>query len=230
MDKVNHLIPLFLILFGIGCSPISNMVRDATPIELKTLKEHKVNQIQFDFESECKIRIKSQSINRSGACSIFLTQDNHMKFTLNSPFGGAVMISYMDEDIIQLLNRQEKTFYQAENNKKNRRSAFVGVLDLKVEELRELLWGRKIKSRQNQLDFKFENQRPISVRKITNNQNLLVKYLGWQEVSGISIPRRILMEDRSQNLSIMIFLTSVELGFVGEKGKQSLLKNCDLQL
>ena len=233
MDRVNFLkFLLFAIslMIGTACVPVRHMVRDATPVELKALNGYVADQIPIDYGSECKIRIKSQAINQSGRCSILLTHDNHMKFTLNNPFGAAVMISYMDRQIIQLLNRQDKTFFQAENNEKNRRTAFANLLDLTVDEFREIIWGRKITSHQNSLEFEYSDQQPAIIRKTTHNQKLLIRYLKWQELYGLTLPRIITMEDATHHISIRIALTHIRLGLTGEKGRQNILKGCELHL
>ena len=230
MSKAKCVLIFFVVLYGFGCSTTDQIIKNATVEEVGVLKGHVVEAIRFDLSAKCKIGIKSKTIRRSGRCGILLTSDNRMKFTIDSPFGGAVVISYMDKNFIQLLDRQKKTFSHIENNEKNRRNIFIGLLNLKVEEFREILWGRDIKTLHTGLEFRFENRRPVLIRKFSGSQQLSITYLKWQEVWGIAMPRTILMEDRSQNASITIALTHIVLGVVGEKEKLSLLKGCDLPL
>ena len=227
MNRVNRVLVAAVVLLGFGCSAADRITKRATSMELAGLKGHAVGSIRFDFRSKCKIGIKSRTVNRSGRCTILLTSDDRLRFVVEGPFGSAVLIGYMDSEVIQLLDRKEKSFSHVENNERNRSGAFAGLFDLKVEELKQVLWGRDIERRGDGLEFRFENRRPVSVRKYTDGQQLLITYPQWQEVLGIDMPRIVLMEDRQQDISVKIVLTQIVLGTVDESEKLSLLQGCD---
>ena len=226
MEKTSPVALLFALVCGVGCATTGKIAKIATPQELAHLKEHAVDRIRFDFASNCKIRVSSKNINHSGRCSILLTSDSRMRFTLNTPFGGAVMISYMDREVIQVLNRQEQTFFHGANNEQNRRRAFTGLPDLNVQEYREVFWGRSIKRDRSALEFHLVAGRPTAIRKSGSNQKLSIRYLKWQKVLGIDMPRTILLENQSGNATVKIALTGIRLGTIAERNTGSLFQEC----
>jgi len=138
--------------------------------------------------------------------------------------GGVMIISYMDAKKIQYLNRTEKVFYQTENNPKNRKTMFMKVADLNVADFKEILWGRKITSLDNNIEFIRTDQ---SV-KAGNGKGIEVIYHKWQTVQQIQLPKLITIRNQINGSYIKIVVTKSFIGEISNDKELSLLEKCTI--
>ena len=177
----------------------------------RNLQGYQTDQIKIDYIATCKARIKTASNAYSGSCKIIVTHLQQLQLTVFHPLGGMIMKIYADDNIIQLLNRSEKRFYQIENNRKNRRKIPL-LTSLRIIELQSVLWGRKTDLVKNNLIFLIKNQRPYQVIKKKQNHNLVIHYKRWLQSLNSWFPKTIEMEDLLQNISIKLVITEFSPG------------------
>ncbi|PCI29028.1 MAG: hypothetical protein COB67_05010 [SAR324 cluster bacterium] len=205
----------FLVLF-VGCqarpAPTLDLQR-----EIKQLKAYQVQAINLDYIARCKIQIKSSTVNQSGSCSIIITAQNQMRFTAYHPLGGELLINYMDPIKIQIMDRDQKIFYDLRNNRENRKR-IPEMMDLEVSEFLEILWGREISNISNELQFVYEGLQPKEVTKKTMGSHLKVRYKKWKLYQGVLFPKIILLEDLKQKTSIKLVITEFTPGKAEEVG------------
>ena len=212
---------LFLILQG--C--MTTIVDKTKEIQnLEYLNQPTVENIDLDYEIECKAKIVNGKLNHSGKCGIIITKHNQLKFSLYHPMGGAIIISFMDEKKIQYLNREEKIFYQMENTSEHRKDIFLKVVDLNIADFKEIFWGRKIKSLNNNIEFVKNNQSVKAFKK--GKLSVEIIYHKWQSVYGIQLPKLITIKSVSDGAYIKIAVTKSIIGEIKRDKEMSLLKNC----
>lgn len=213
---------VMLFLFS-GCmTTMVNKVKNASKIAY--LQHMTVENIDLDYEIKCKVKIVSENLNQSGKCSMIVTKKNQLKFSLYHPMGGAVVISYMDANKIQYLNRSEKVFYQTENSPKNRKKVFMKVMDLNVADFKEILWGRKITSLDNNIEFIRTDQ---SVKAV-NGDGIEVIYHKWQTVEEIQLPKLLTIRNKFNGSYIKIAVTKSFIGEIRDDKELSLLEKCTI--
>ena len=183
-----------------------------------------VNNINLDYETSCKVKIKSESLNQTGKCSLILTDLGQMKFSIYHPLGGAVMVSYMDEKRIQYLNRNEKVFYQVENNPENRSKMFLNVTDLSIDDLKEIMWGRKIRELKNDIEF-IEQKQAV---KWVSDQKIEIIYHKWHIVQGVNLPKLLTIKNTANGAYIKLAISRTNLGEVKNNKEMKLLENCEI--
>ncbi|MBT4286417.1 MAG: hypothetical protein HOD92_03705 [Deltaproteobacteria bacterium] len=217
------IISVAIIFLFSGCmTTIVKKVEDASKLEY--LKQMTVENIDLDYEIECKVKIVSETLNRSSKCGIIINKNNQLKFSIYHPMGGVMIISYMDAKKIQYLNRTEKVFYQTENNPKNRKTMFMKVADLNVADFKEILWGRKITSLDNNIEFIRTDQ---SV-KAGNGKGIEVIYHKWQTVQQIQLPKLITIRNQINGSYIKIVVTKSFIGEISNDKELSLLEKCTI--
>ena len=222
--KPNIWIIYFAFLFFLYGCITTNVDKTGKIQNLEYLNQPVVEDIDLDYEIECKAKIVNGKLNQSGKCGIIITKNNQLKFSLYHPMGGVIIISFMDEKKIQYLNREEKIFYQMENTPKNRKKVFLKVVDLDIADFKEIFWGRKIKSLKNNIEFIKTDQ---SVKAIKKGNNIVeIIYHKWQSVYGIQLPRLITIKSKSDGAYIKIAVTKSIIGEIKNNKEMSLLEHC----
>ncbi len=201
----------FVILLGTlllisGCqSNQSKPVADSSQLQL--INSYQLDRIDLDYLARCKIQIKSSIINQSSSCNIAITTSGEMKLTLHHPLAGEILVSYMNAQQIQILNRDDKIFFDLGNTEKSR-SRFPEIPNFTVPELFQVMWGRRLKQLESQLVFSFDDQaRPMNVAKKDGKNDILVHYKKWRQFNNISIPLLLTVYDKMNKTRINIAIT-----------------------
>jgi len=179
---------------------------------LKGYNGYRVDHVDMDYIASCKIRIKTPEETVSGSCKITVSNVQQLRMEIFSPLGGMVMAVYMDEDLIQLLLRSQKTFYQMKNNDKNRRKRLKFV-DLSVSELQEVLWGRKIDSNKTNLNFQLKDKKPFKIQDAGKSRGIDIYYKNWLDYRGVSFPKTIDIRDSNRKIFLKLVVTNLRLGY-----------------
>ncbi|MCP4295360.1 MAG: hypothetical protein GY786_07120 [Proteobacteria bacterium] len=211
------LLSAFLLISG--CQ--SNQSKPAVDSsQLQLINAYQLDRIDLDYLARCKIQIKSDLINQSSSCNIAITTSGEMKLTLHHPLAGEILVSYMNTQQIQILNRDDKVFFDLTNTEKSR-SRFPEIPNFTVPELFQVMWGRELNQLDSQLVFSFDDQaRPMSVAKKDGKNDLLVHYKKWKQFNNISIPRLLTVNDKRNKTRIKIAIIeftpgrAVDLKFV----------------
>lgn len=178
-------------------------------------KDYLLDHVALDYIANCKVRIKTPVETLSGSCSIIVTHQRRLRLTVYSPLGGVLMAIYMDESLIQVLERSEKKFYQMKNTEANR-SRILKVMNLTVAEFQEILWGRKIRTGKSQLEFEFNNQQPFRVKKRIKGGELIVVYQKWFKYMDVWFPKLLEIEDSFRHTSIKLAITKFTPGYAND--------------
>lgn len=199
---------LFLVfaLFLFGCETTKVSSPDQEVI-ISKLKSYEVDKIELDYIGLCKIRVKSPTVDQSGSCGIVVTQDQQLRFTAFHPFGGELLVHYMNKDKIEVLNHDEELFVQLDNTPENRQKIQLPIHP-EIVDLLEVLWGRKIISLNNDLKFSYKNDQPSLLEK--NGLNIKIKR--WIEYKGVLFPRLIVIKDAKRKTSIKLAITEFTPG------------------
>ncbi|MCP4750260.1 MAG: DUF3261 domain-containing protein [Proteobacteria bacterium] len=175
-------------------------------------KDYRIENLELDYIARCRVRIKTPTESQSGSCRIVVTHAHQLQLTIFHPMGGTLVLVYMDDKTIQILNRSEKTYYRMENNKENRRRV-PEVMNLRISELQTILWGREIKANRDQLTFHFKNRQPWQIRKTEGERQLIVSYEKWLQYEGAWFPKIFQVEDLQWKTSVKMAITEFSPGF-----------------
>ncbi len=221
MDKSFRLLLPFLIFFALQACQSAQFELGKTGMPGKIpsdyfakMRDFQIDNIELDYIADCKARIKTAKESHSGSCRIVLTHDQQLRLTVNHPLGGMIMSFYVNKEIIQVLNRSEKTFYEMANNEINRRRV-PAMMNLSLGSLQEVLWGRKIFANDSSLFFHFRNKKPHRVIKTGEHRQLTVLYKSWLQYERAWFPKLLLLEDQQQKTSIKLAITRFTPGFAG---------------
>jgi len=175
------------------------------------LRFYQVAQLNLDYMAKCRIRIKAPTLDQNGSCQIVITYDNHFRITVFSPVGGTLLTVYQDNDLIQVLNYHDKTVLQLKNSAKNRDKAFE-IVNLNVAEFRSIFWGREIDGENTQLDFFYESDQPVQIRKSMRQSEQLVTIKKWLSYQGAWFPKIIEFRDPMREVYLKVVVTSFSPG------------------
>ena len=217
MAKIAKITLLIILTALVGCQtqfirPQRVLIEQEINQYFKGLIGYEVDQVQMDYAAVCKIRIKTSEETVSGSCNITVSHDRQFRMMLYSPLGGLEMAVYMDDELIQLLLKSEKVFYQFVNNERNRRKRLQFV-DLDVAELQEVLWGRKINSNDTRLKFQYNDKKPVQINTAGKSQEVTIQYASWLNYRGVQFPRIININDSQRHISIKLVITELNFGF-----------------
>jgi|APSaa5957512622_1039677.scaffolds.fasta_scaffold47516_2 hypothetical protein len=217
MPKIVNLTFLIVWLAVASCQtqsirPQTALTGQAIDNYLKGLVGYELDRVQMDYMAGCKIRIITSEESISGSCKLTISRSKQFRMMLFSPLGGLEMAIYMDNDLIQLLLKSEKVFYQFPNNRKNREKRLQFV-DLNVAEMQEVFWGRRIVDNKTQLEFQSADNKPSGIRAIAGNHHIEIKYKNWLDYRGAPFPKTITIEDAGRGLSIKLVITDLVLGY-----------------
>ncbi|MBU3914772.1 DUF4292 domain-containing protein [bacterium] len=178
------------------------------------MKDYQVSEFEFDYTANCKARIKSKKADTySGSCKIVVTHEKKFQLTVYYPVGGTLLAIYADEKIIQVLNRHERTFYQVENNKKNRKKIPM-MTSFTIGELQSILWGRQLIRKGNDLQFLLKEKKPYEVHKKEGAYNTSILYKQWLKYEDFWFPKVMEIEDIKRGISIKLVITEFSPGFI----------------
>jgi len=180
---------------------------------VRRLVDYKTKRVEIDYIANCKARIKTESRSRSGSCEIVATHLGQFRLLIHHPLAGTVFVLYADEEVIQLLDRVEREFWEVENNRSNRRK-IPALMGLSIAELRAVLWGREIDAVTNSLRFQYKNGRPYRVESLKEGGGLRVVYKKWLNYKGLFFPKTIRIENSEIGLSVMLIITEFNPGMV----------------
>ena len=179
------------------------------PIPAQTLPsslgEYTIQSIDLDFFGRCKILFKRGKKKQSGSCSIYLTRQKQMGLSVYDPFGGTVLDVFMNKEVIQVVNRFEKTFHELKNTVQNRTQ--VLGMDLKISDFQSILWGRNFKSNRKNLNFRFKNGKPYIVTKESKSQKIKVKFKKWHQHLNLWFPKVLKISETRKKSAIILGIT-----------------------
>lgn len=201
-------------LLSTGCQTTPSPA-PADLTQLSLFESYRVDRIELDYIARCKIQIKNEVINQSSSCDIAISALGEMKLTLHHLLAGEILVIFMDDQKIQIMNRDEKIFYDLRNTEKNR-SRFPEIPNFTVPELFEIMWGRRIKTLETQLVYNYDTQgRPLEVFKKDQKNDLLVSYKRWKKSKGINIPGLLVVNDKRNKTRIKLVITEFTPGRAG---------------
>ncbi len=199
-----------LVLLLIGCRTfqpdLSKPTDGSVKRALATLSSYKVKRLALDYAAKCRIRIKTPTVDENGSCHITITRNNQFRLTILSPLGGTLLMVYQDEERIQVINYHDKTALQLKNSEKNRYRAFE-IVNLNVAEFRSIFWGREIEKDHTSLEFSYEGEKPIRIKKRIHRSDQLVTIKKWLSYQDIWFPKIIEFEDRPRQIYLKVAIT-----------------------
>jgi hypothetical protein len=217
MKKIKHHPRIFIavaILFLAGCrvTPLPTTNQS----QVLALKSYQIESLNLDYIARCKIRIKSKNNHQSSSCNLIVTARGELKLTLHHPLTGEIMVIYMNGKKMQIVDHDQKIFYDYRNTEESR-VKFPEIPNFKVLELFEIMWGRKIKLIKSRLIFNFTTQgRPLEAAKKDHSSHLLVSFKKWREFAGIDIPQILILNDYRSKVQIKLAITEFTPGRAGE--------------
>lgn len=170
-----------------------------------------------DFKGDCRIQLRTLAINQSGRCKFVLSGDDQFQISLLHPFGGTLLQSYLNEDIVQVLDSINENFIQSKNTEKNRRK-ILGDFDLTLGELQQIFMGRESPDNRS-ISFLYEKGIPTGAYV----RGIRVEYKKWMRYEKIVLPRIFVIEDKKIGSRIKIAFTHVQL--TASEGKNYRLLN-----
>ena len=175
-----------------------------------------------DFDGDCRIQVRSSEINQSGKCNIIFSDDNQFRLSILHPFGGTLLQSYMDEDIVQMMDSVNETFIQSKNKATNRKK-ILGGFNLTLDEIRQIFFGRE-DSGNDQVVFLYKKSIPYAARI----RGVKITYKKWSNFHGILFPKSIIIEDLVAGNKLKVVFTNIDLP-PAEGKKYRLLENYNIK-
>lgn len=198
----------FLIFLLVSCS--SNKIEFKNLNLADNYENYRLDKIEYDYQADCKFLIKKNSHKQTGKCNLTLSADNKLRLSFLEPFGSVVLDLYIDKDIIQVINRYDKNYLISKNTKANREK-YLGV-DLKMEELGAVLWGREIIKTTDKLLFSYKSKRPNTVVKREGENLVKVRYSKWLSYKNFPFPKQIFINDYLRKTSLIFAMLRVRIG------------------
>lgn len=213
---------LFFILLLTGflasCQTTKGPIFETEKILDSKYGNFEMEKIDLDYQANCRISGKRSWEQKaaSGKCTVLLTQDGKMHLQVLDPFSSPVTDIFMDSQEIQVLYRRQKIYQEMENNEENRKSAFWGM-DLTVQNLQSIVWGRKVTAVPNDIQFEFKEDKPKFLIKSEGEQQIIkINIRKWLEYKGYFFPKLLKIRDQEGN-RLTLAITEFRLGHVADK-------------
>jgi len=184
--------------------------------KLSLFEAPEVPVLELDYTADCRIQVKTPTSIQHGRCRIIISHQDRFLMTLYSPLGNAIMVLYMDQAMIQLVDHSERILYRLRNDAVNRK-VLPAFIDLSIPEFQTLFWGRRFRGQAESLQLSYRDGRLHSAQKITADQHLIVAFRSWLQYDQMEFPQTLIFEELKHNVVIKLVVTRFLPGLTTEK-------------